>query len=243
MSIINDLIKKKQKKGVFCVVAGLRLSGKSTLAGTLPGKTLLIQAALRETGSSSAQALASQRGNELVVVEFETLQELNAVLLEAAESDFNNIYIDGITAITEIKYNEPEVLKVATSKLPWGAFDTIKKTMADFIELSKKIAEQKQKNVFMTLALNAEFDAAGGLVEVKPELKGKATLSVIKGYAPTVLVIRASKDEHGKLMRELVTKNDGPYSARIDTLLDDQNPGVVAADLALVLALIRGEKA
>jgi hypothetical protein len=240
MSIIAKLTQKKKDKGVFGIVAGLRLGGKSTLAGTLPGQTLLIQAALRETGSSSAAALASSLGNELTIVEFETLSELREVLLEAAESKFDNIYIDGITAITEVRYNEPEVLRKATSGSPWGAFDLIKKTMADFIELSKKIAENYNKNVFMTLALNPEFDSAGSLIEVKPELKGKATLSIIKGYAPTVLVIRSRKDEKGQTIRELITKNDGPYSARIDTLLDQQNPGVLPADLSQVITLIKG---
>jgi hypothetical protein len=241
MSFIQKLIKAKQKKGVFAIIAGLRLSGKSTLAGTLPGNTLLVQCALRETGSNSAQALAERLGNNLSIVEFETLAEFDGILKEAAQSpDFDNIYIDGISAITEVKYNEPAVLKLAQSGSPWGAFDLIKKTMQTAIEDSKEIAEKFQKNVFMTLALNPEFDASGNLIEIKPELKGKATLSVIKGYAPTVLVVRSRKDEKGNVIRELITKNDGPYSARIDSLLDDQNPGVLPANLAQVISLIKG---
>ena len=243
MGIIDKLTKQKKAQGIFGIVAGLRLGGKSTLAGTLPGKTLLIQAALRETGSSSAEALATKLGNELVILEFSTLPELAEVLKEVEKSDFDNVYIDGISAITEIKYNEPLVLAKALGANPWGAFDEVKKSMSTFIEASKALAERHNKNVFMTLALNPEFDSAGNLVEVKPELKGKATLSVVKGYAPTVLVVRSRKTEKGETVRELVTKNEGPYSARIDTLLDEENPGVLPADLSKVIKLIRGEKA
>lgn len=242
MSIIAKLMQKKKEKGVFAIVAGLRLSGKSTLAGTLPGKTLLIQAALRETGSSSAKKLSEQRKTVLDIVEFQSLVELQEILVEVAGSDYDNVYIDGISAITNIKYNEPAIVKAAQGANPWGAFDLIKKAMEDFIMISKELAETSKKNVFMTLALNPEFDAAGNLIEVKPELKGKATLSIIKGYAPTVLVVRQRKDEKGNSIRELLTRNDGPYSARIDALLDDQNPGIVPADLSIVLKLIKGEK-
>jgi hypothetical protein len=45
-------------------------------------------------------------------------------------------------------------------------------------------------------------------------------------------------DETGKLVRELVTANDGFFSARIDTLLDDENPGRIEADLSRVLELV-----
>lgn len=242
MSIISKLMTKKKEKGVFAIVAGLRLSGKSTLAGTLPGKTLLIQAALRETGSASAKRLSEQRKTTLDIVEFNQLSELSEILNEVAGSDYDNVYIDGISAITNIKYNEPAVLKSAQGANPWGAFDLIKKTMEDFIMTAKELAETSKKNVFMTLALNPEFDAAGSLIEVKPELKGKATLAIIKGYAPTVLVVRSRKTEKGDTVRELLTRNEGPYSARIDALLDDENPGIVPADLSYVLTLIKGVK-
>ena len=55
-------------KRLFCVVAGPRLGGKTTIAGTLPGKTLLLQAAVLESGSRSALKLARERGNKVAEV-------------------------------------------------------------------------------------------------------------------------------------------------------------------------------
>lgn len=239
MSIIARLRKQKKTKGVFAIICGLRLAGKSTLSGTLPGKTILMQAALRETGSSSAEALAKKHGNELVIVEFATLEDLNELLIEAANSDFDNIYVDGISAITEMRFSQPEIYREALSKNPWGAYAKIKKTMEDFIMLGKSITEQSHKNVFFTLAMNISNDGEGQ-PQLKADLKGSATLSVIKGLAPTVLVVASRTDETGVHVRELLTRNQGIYQARIDTLLDEQNPGVLPADLSLILNLIQG---
>ena len=53
-SILEKYSKASVKKGVFIIIKGTRLSGKSTIAGTLKGKSILAQAALLETGSNSA---------------------------------------------------------------------------------------------------------------------------------------------------------------------------------------------
>ena len=241
MSILDELEVKQKEQGVFCVVGGFRLSGKSTLAGTLPGKTLLVQAALRETGSNSAKALAESLGNSLRVVGFSTLDQLKAILKEAEKLKFDNIYIDGISAITEIKLDEPAMQKLLLlPKGVWEVYGAIAEVTESFILQAKKLAEDSNINVFMTLALGSKINEKTGLAEVVPELKGRATLASIKKYATTAIVVRCRHDEKGNLVRELVTKNDGEYSARIDSLLDQQNPGVVPADLSLILKLIKG---
>ena len=74
MSVLSRLIAQKaEDKKLFAVVAARRLGGKTTLAGTLPGTTLMLQAAVLESGSNSAKQLAEQRGNKLVVASFTSL--------------------------------------------------------------------------------------------------------------------------------------------------------------------------
>ncbi len=242
MSILTQLRAKQKAKGVFGIVAGTRLAGKSSLAGTLPGNTLLMQAAVKETGSESAKKLAEKLGNKLEVIGFGSVKDIMAVIKEFPGLGFDNLYVDGISAITEMRHEEKEVQAMLESpKGPWGAFDAIKQTMHTFIEESKRVSEEHGKNVFLTLALDPVLNEAGQVVELKPALKGKATLAEIKKYGNSVLVVTARLDEQGQTVRELITKTRGPYSARIDTLLDSENPGIMPADLSKVLKLIKGE--
>ncbi len=244
MSTLASMRKRTKAQGAFGIITGLRCAGKSTLAGTLPGKTLMLQATLKETGSNSARQKAVECGNQIEILTFETVKELIAALQEFPQTDFDNLYIDGITAITNMRLEEPEVQRMIAldpKKGIWAAYNAIGKTMEDLIQDAKYTAEQHSKNVFMTLALTPKYSETGALVEVQPTLKGQLTLSIIQGYGNLVLVATSRIDDNGNLVRELITKNNGLFGARIDTLLDAQNPGVLPADLGEVLRLIKGE--
>ena len=73
MSILAKYKLEQKQRGIFGAITGLRLAGKSTLAGTLPGKTAMLTARLFETGSGSAIALAKQLGNYIDVYVFDTI--------------------------------------------------------------------------------------------------------------------------------------------------------------------------
>ena len=245
MSFLEQLAAENKTKGAFGVVAGARLSGKSTLAGTLPGSTYMLQAARRETGSDSAKQLATQLGNELTVGSFNTLDELYGAMEELAGANFNNVYVDGISAVTEIKFHEYEVQKLM-KKNTWDGFREIGNAMEDFIIRTKTLAEESGKNVFITLAMKEKYDTAGHLINLEPECKGNATVGHIKGLCPTVVIPRVTEDDNGNIVRELVTSIDGPWTGRIDGLLDEANPGIIPIKgkgngLAKVIAYIKGE--
>lgn len=236
--------KLKQVAGVYAVVAGTRISGKTTALGTLPGRTKLLQAELFETGSNSAVKLAKRNGGTLEIESFSSVQDLMEKFQTAAKSgDYDNIAVDSLSAVTTMKYNEPE-LQALVKRDNWGAFRQLGQTMQDFMLAAKKSTITDGVNVFMTLGLKAKYDAVGNIVDLEPELKGNATLSAIQSLCPTVVYTRVMIGEDGKPIRELITAPDGVFNGRIDNLLDDENPGVIDINnggLAKVIELAKGE--
>lgn len=240
MSIMERLKKVDRDTGIFGVVGGLRLDGKSTLGGTLPGKTLLLQADVIETGSESALALASRLGNQLDVVSFDSLHDCLDILKDKEILEYDNIYIDGLSAINEMRYVAEDVQK-ASKKNIWDAFRILGDDLRKFLLTAKKITTLGP-NVFLTLAYKSTVDANGNISELKPDVKGNVTISEIQRLCPVVVAVTKSFDDDGKLVRKLLTKSDEVYPARVDSLLDDDNPGVLPADLSLVIDLIKGGK-
>jgi len=243
MSILAKYAKDSVNKGSFIILKGTRLSGKSTISGTLKGKTILAQAALLETGSNSAISLAKSLKNELVVLEFKTVDELLEIIKEFKDlKEFDNLVIDGITAITELKYREPRINRKVTGggNGMWDGFREIVEATEALIESCKSITETYNKNIVLTLSLDPKFDSTGDLIELVPIMKGNATLGKLDRYGNNAVVVRCKQTDKGEVVRELVTKNSGPYTARIDSLLDENNPGIIAADLSKLINLIKG---
>lgn len=228
MSIASRL-KTKKKVGIYGVVAGLRLSGKSSLAGTAPGKTLLLQAELLETASESAKSVASRLGNTLDVLEFTSAKDMMNILDEVKDTDYDNIYIDGLSAMSDMISNTRDIQQLM-KKNTWDAFREIGTQLCDFQLKSKQVSIDTGKNVFTTLALKPKTDTDGHLVSLDPVIKGQVALESIKKLAPVVISLRQDRDENGKLIRNMLTNSDGLYPARIDAVLDDMNPGKFRAD-------------
>ena len=156
--------------------------------------------------------------------------------------DYTNLVIDGITAITELKYREPRINRKVNGggTLVWDGFREIAEATEALIESCKNVTETTDKNVVLTLSLDPKHDTNGEVVELIPITKGNATLGKLDRYGNNAVVIRCKQGEKGEVTRELVTKNQGPYTARIDSLLDENNPGVIPADLTKLINLIKG---
>lgn len=237
MSVKEKIAARKKAQGAFICVAGQRLSGKSTIAGTAPGRTLMLQAAILETGSRSAAKLAKQRGNELTISEFSDLTDLVKKLTAFDASQYDNLFIDGISAITELKIGEPDV--AATMKRDqWAGYRIVGEAVRNFMKNSKAMAGG-DLNVFITLALQPKTDANGAVTELVPALKGNVALAEISRLCPVfVTLLPPVRDEEGKTVREMVTASQGVYPGRIDHLLDDENPQIIESDLSVLLDLI-----
>lgn len=238
MSKISQLIKKSaENKAIFGCIAGQRMDGKSTLAGTLPGKTLLVEAAIIEAGSDSAARLAKKLGNHLDTVQFHTLNDLVEILMEVKDTDYDHVYVDGLSAITEMKYDEPEVQKIM-NKNTWDGYRKIAEAVRAALKLCKSIPVETGKNVFITLAMNPKRDGNGVLLELTPACKGNVATSEISKLCKFFGTLRIREDEEGNTIRELVTSTDDVYLGRIDGLLEEENPGVIGADLSQLLKLL-----
>jgi hypothetical protein len=229
---------EQNKHGVFCVVAAERFAGKSTIAGTIKGKTLMLQAAVLETGSKSAQSLAAKLGNELRIETFTDLDDLIAWMEDFRTSEYETLYVDGLSAITEMKYLQDDVQRVK-KKNAWDAFALVADSSRAFLKFAKSLTDGG-KDVFVTLAMDPKRDTNGYLVELNPVTKGKVTTAEVSRLCPVFVTLRTRYTDDGELVREMVTKTDDVYPGRVDTLLDDANPGVLPADLSQLLALVKG---
>ena len=166
MSILAKLkAVKPQEKALFGVVACIRTAGKTTIAGTLPGKTLMLQVSVLESGCESAKALAAKMKHQLDVVNFTTIEDLTAVLNELKTDDtYDNIVVDGLSALTELFTRQPRM--VALSKQdPWAMYrvlgDEITTTLLQLKSLTYPDIAKKAKNCFITGALSLKQDKAG----------------------------------------------------------------------------------
>ena len=246
MSILTRIqaSKAEANKKMFAVVAGQRLSGKTSLAGTLPGKTLLLQAAIYESGSKSAVKLAEKQSNELSILTFHNTLELRDIVKElAADSEFDNIYVDGVGSITDMKMSEPKMIAAAKADV-WGAYrvlgDEMRVMLHELKALTYPTKSPKPKNVFITCALEIKQDKGGAIVDVSLQAKGNIAVSEITRLGEAVITCLApTPTEKGMSEHRLLTKTDGVFPGRIDGLLPEENPGVIEpASLATVLKLL-----
>lgn len=232
-----------KKAGFLCAVGGVRMAGKTTISGTLKGKTLLIQIKSLEAGNTSAIQLAAESDNELVSVEVESSRDLFALLNSEDILAFDNIYIDGLSAFTELLYVSKEFAIIEKKPAKdgggmWKAFDMIKDRSTQLILKAKELAETHNKNVFVTYALQRKNSEDGAVMEMVS--KGQASKDLIEGKCPNVVVIASKQTEEGTV-RKIITSNFGLYAARLGNLLDRQNPGVVEADLNALIKIAKGE--
>ena len=229
-------------KKMFAIVLGQRTSGKTTIAGTLPGKSLLLQAAVLESGNESAKVLAKQLKNDLVAHSFETLTELRSILTELEQDTvFDNVYVDGLGAITEMKAAEPAVIAAAKRDV-WASYREIANDATEFLLKAKALTYpskvKKAKNVFVTAALDVMTDPNGMPIGVELVAKGRVATSMATKLGEAVLTVVQVQGEKGP-ERKIITRTQGVMPGRIDSILDSANPGMVEANLATVLNLVR----
>ena len=236
MSIRDRLLKEQSNAGVFAIIGGERLAGKSTLAGTLPGKTLLLQANILETGSQSALTLAERNGGQLDVISFRDYGDLLEIMESPELFEYDNLYVDGLSSITDMVYESKEFEKIS-KKNTWDGFALISKATRGYLLKAKRLSD-KGLNVFTTLAYKATLDPNGNVSKITPDIKGNATLGTMVKLCPTVLSLRQTVVEGQGLQRVLMTTSDGVYPGRLDGMLDDEHEVYYDANLAIVLEKI-----
>lgn len=239
MSLIQRLLQQRaERKGFFCAVGGVRLAGKSTVAGTLPGSTIIIQPRGIEAGNMSPVRLGQQRGNQVDLIEFGSHNEIFEILDDESILEYDNVYIDGISAFTELVYGSG-TFAAKSKKNKWDGFDYIKDQSTQLVTKAKELAETHDKNVFLTYALKPKYDANGIATSVEMVAKGNASKDLVEGKCPNVVAIYPAPVEgQDEPLRKLLTNNNGPYVARLGDMLDTDNPKVLDADLGELLKIV-----
>jgi hypothetical protein len=229
MSLLQAIQEEQKASGRLIVIGGKRLDGKTTLCGTLPGKTLLLYHKTLETGYKAAMKLAKKNGNDLTKAGFSTLEELVEHLQEGVTMDFDHIYIDGCSSVAELKLKTLKANKKPKESI-WDLYAELGQTMTNLLLLMKQQADITGINMFITLAYKTNNDGS-----LEADLHGNVTMASIKKLCPTVMAVTNTFDEDGKMERILITKSNAEYPARVDGFLDDENPGQFPANLETVL--------
>ena len=122
----------------------------------------------------------------------------------------------------------------------WDGYRELGDSLKRFLLLAKGVS--KVKNVILTMALDVKYNTDGAPVEAKPAMKGNITTNEVTRLCPVVLSLTSEYDDDGELVRKLLTKGDGVLPGRIDSILDEDNPSELPADLSKVFDLIKGKK-
>jgi len=223
----------QKDKGNLVFVAGPRFGGKTTALGTLPGKTLLLEISSKESGSLGAVNMARKLDNQLDVVETVDCDDVETLVEAAIKQGYNNIAIDGLSALSVVEQEKPKVKAMLNSKgnavfEGWRIMGT---RLTDMLQHLKDTARSNQVNVVLTVALYEKADKED-VMHTHLELKGNMAEGFIKGMCPYFVVSRQARNADGKLVRVIQTYDDGMFNARLDGVFDDDNPKFFKADPA-----------
>lgn len=236
MSLHDRIKAAKNKKTKFMVVAGRRFGGKSSSLGTLPGKTLIIEITDKEAGADGAVAVAREQGNTVDVVTGIDCEDTLGLAREAFEAGYDNVAVDGLSALSEVEAEKPKVKKMlnAGGNAVFGGWRVIGGELTNLIQELKALSLEFNKPVVLTLALKEKLDGEGNVVHLDPECKGNLAISFIKGKCKTFLIARKATDKDGKPLYVIQTRDDDVYNARIDGVLAKDNPGGFRAEIEKV---------
>lgn len=234
MGIIKErLVTDHSKSGLFICVAGPRFGGKTTVLGTLPGKTLLIDIASKESGSRGAVAMGKRLGNQVDVVIGKDCQDAADLAMAAVQEGYDNVAIDGISALTEVEV-ESTKFRMLEKQNVWKAYGHVGDQVKNLIRVLKEISNEHPINVIITAALSEKSNSEGVVTETGLVSKGKVALDEIKGRCPYFVVAHQvpSRNADEGMLRILRTKTDeaGVYQARLDGIFDNVNPKGFRAD-------------
>ena len=244
MSILARLQKQETEKP-YILVVGRSSAGKTTLSGTLSGRTLLIQPKGKERGAQTAISMAKTRGNEVVAVSVSSVSEILQLAEELkTDKSFDSIYLDGLTALTFLVAEDPIISELLEAKKgsanPFLGYEKIR---AEVAKVNKALSEltyasvTKPKNVIVTLAIDIKTDMNGAPLECVPAMRGKASFTEFTRPSPTIVTLASRQTEQG-LERILLTANNGIFLGRVNGILDEVNPKVIEPDLSKLLSLM-----
>ena len=154
--------------GINCLIYGQSGVGKTTLAGTLEGRTLIV---------SAEGGLLSLRRKAVDFIELEgqgseKIDHLKKIFKELISSEYDNLYFDSMTEIGQCFYD------VASKEFPdekhiLKRFGHTKEVITKFI----KLLRDSKKNIFLTCLEKTDKDETGKRFTVPDIIGSVATTS------------------------------------------------------------------
>lgn len=233
MGLITDRLKKqKELSGVFLCLAGPRFGGKTTTLGTLKGKTLLIDISDKESGSRGAVNMARRMGVETFdVVTGQDCLDVAAIVEEAITLDYDNIAIDGISALTEMEQDKPKIQRLLKNEgTKWTGYRLMGDEVVNLLGYLKTASANSGKNIIITVALKEKTSNEGVVTSTALDTRGAMADGFITGRCPYFVVSRLAQDKDGQPLRILQTYSDGVYEGRLDGIFDADNPKAFRSD-------------
>jgi len=135
--------------------------GKTTLASTLSGKTIIV---------SLESGLLSLREFEIDYIEIKTLDDLRTTLHELSMSDYDNIYIDSLTEIGQL-FLDYSKKQYPDDRQTMKMYGYLLEVMTKFIKYCRDI----DKNIFFTALQKTTTDEVGKRFHV-PDLQGSIAI-------------------------------------------------------------------
>lgn len=181
---------------INCLVYGESGAGKTTLAGTLPGKTLII---------SLESGLLSLKGFDVDYVEIsgatgiEKVKNLSAILKEKELDSYDTLYFDSLSEIAQC------FLEFAAVEYP--ADNQVLKKFGHYNDLITRFIKRcrdMDKNVFFTCLQKTDKDDVGRRWNL-PDVPGSVA-SKMCAYFDFVFNLRVFEKD-GEKVRALLTSN------------------------------------
>jgi phage nucleotide-binding protein len=209
---------------ISCLVYGLSGVGKTTLAKTLDGKTLIISA---ESGLLSLR----KEKIDVVVIEGDKVQSLREIVGELKKGvAYDNIFFDSISEISQIflEYYQQQFQERKDNLVLFGE---VAKSLRAFIKL---IRDMNKYNIIVTALEKPEKDDLGRIFYT-PDLVGKMSKDISQ-YFDEVFNLKKFTTED-KEERLLITDYfDGRICKDRSGSLNKFEP----ANLSLIFNKIRG---
>lgn len=202
--------KDASAKRIHGVIYAPSKYGKTTLAGTLEGKTLIVSA---ESG------LLSLHNKEIDYVEVNSLKEIREVISEISKgTDYENIFFDSLTEIGDYYVEEAKQMFPDPAKaLPmWGHYN---KEFKKFIKFTRDMSDY---NVFYTCLMKTDKDNIGRQTHL-PDIAGSMASKLPQFFDEIMSIVLFEKDDKEKRLL-LTTPTNGFICGDRSGLLDKYEP-------------------
>lgn len=218
MKISFEKLKSKQfqENKLFCLISGIRGSGKSTTIGTLGVPTLLIASSFESHAVQASQTFGKENiipslydvdENEKQLRPDAAIQNLHDILdfLITTPDLLENIGAVVVDSISAIDKTLLETTRILQEK---NGFEAMKIMEQEHFRIIKKLKELHRKglHVVATMPILGAFDEEGFYVSAKPEIRGVTATSNIAGIFSEVLVCAKINKEHFFQMDLLIKK-------------------------------------